>query len=75
VKKLRVKKSDGSHDKLCRIAVRAGFVLHEGKRHTKVKTTTGEFVTTIPRHNHLKSELVAGAVEAMHAHGANIELS
>ncbi len=33
----------------------------------------GKFVTTIPRHKHLKRDLVKGIVDDMNAHGAAIE--
>ncbi len=72
---LNVKTADCSHDELVRIAIRCGFSIIEGAKHSKVKTKKKRFVTTIPRKNQLKRETARGIVEAMNNCGANITYS
>lgn len=54
--------------------MQAGFLVEEGKKHCKVKTMEGVFLTTIPRHVRLKRELVRGVVKVLNQHGAEIEV-
>jgi hypothetical protein len=68
----RVKIADCSCDTLVRIALQCGFSIIEGRKHCKIKTTEGRFVTTIPRHNRLKRETARGIVEALNSFGASI---
>ena len=73
MKPLRVNTKDASCDELKRIARKCGFVVKESKKHCKVETADGRFVTTIPRHNPLKRETAKGIVEVLNTFGANIE--
>jgi len=75
VKKLRVNTANSSHKELVAIAIKCGFDLYEGGKHTKVKTKSGEFVTEVPRHDLLNKYTARGIVEAMNAHGAKIDFS
>jgi hypothetical protein len=75
VKKYHVNLTNTSHEELRKIAINSRFGVFEGRRHTKIKTKGGEFVTEIPRHNPLNKWTARGIVEAMIAHGANIDLS
>jgi hypothetical protein len=54
--------------------MQAGFLVAEGKKHCKITTLEGQFVTTVPRHPRLKRELVKGVVKALNAQGAQIQL-
>ena len=69
---VRIKVTDCSYDILMRIATQCGFNIIEGRKHCKVKTAEGRFITTIPRHNRLKRETAKGIVEALNSSGANI---
>jgi hypothetical protein len=65
VKPFKVKSADCSYEHLLRIAERRDFVIVKGKKHYKVKTRDGKFITTIPRHTRLKREIVKGIVECL----------
>jgi hypothetical protein len=58
-----------------KIAKKCGFGFFEGKKHTKIKTASGEFVTEVPRHTSLDKHTARGIIEAMIAHGAEIDVS
>ena len=70
-----VKIADCSCETLARIAEQCGFDVREGRKHCKVKTAEGRFITTIPRHSRLKRETVKGIVEAFNSFGADIAYS
>jgi hypothetical protein len=72
VKKLSVNTASCSHSELVRIAKRSGFKIFEGKKHTKVETTAGEFVTMVPRHGTLNRHTAKGILKDMNACGAEI---
>lgn len=74
MKKLSVNTASCSHGELVRIAKRSGFMIVEGKKHSKVKTTRGEFVTMIPRHEILNRHTAKGILEDMNADGAAIKI-
>lgn len=69
-----VHSADCSSKTLLRIAKRAGFVCFASKKHWKLSTVDGVFVTMIPRHERLKRELVKGIVIRMNEFGAEITL-
>jgi DNA-directed RNA polymerase subunit H (RpoH/RPB5) len=75
VKKLSVNTARCSHGELVRIAKRSGFKIFEGKKHTKVETTAGEFVTMVPRHEILNRYTAKGILEDMNARGAGITIT
>lgn len=70
---MQVKITDCSYHLLVRIARRCGFLIYEGRKHCKVKSREGKFVTAIPRHNRLKRETARAIVGAFNAHGASID--
>ena len=72
---MRVKVTDCSYDILMRIATQCGFNIIEGRKNCKIKTAEGRFITTIPRHSHLKRETAKGIVEALNSFGANVSYS
>lgn len=72
---LHVNITDCSCDTLVRIAVQCGFDIVEGRKHCKIKTAEGRFITTIPRHNRLKHETAKGIVEILNSFGASIAYS
>lgn len=74
-KRIRVSLSDCSYSELCRAAQKSGFETFEGRKHCKVKTVDGTFVTLIPRHARLKRETAKGIVDALNAAGAAIAYS
>lgn len=74
-KERHVKITDCSYDTLVRLATQCGFEIVEGRKHCKVKTTEGRFITTIPRHNRLKRETARGIIDALISFGADVSFS
>lgn len=74
MKKLVVKIADCSGERLIRTARHCGFGIVEGRKHCKIKTIKGDFVTTIPRHKRLKRELIRSVVTRFNEFGGNVEL-
>lgn len=74
-KELHVKITDCSYYTLVRLATQCGFKIIEGRKHCKVKTAEGRFVTTIPRHSRLKRETTRGIVDALVSFGADVSFS
>lgn len=72
-KKQKVNLTDCSADKLKRIAEKCGFCIYNGRKHYKVKTVDGKFVTMIPRHNCISKFTIKGIINAFMAFGADIE--
>ena len=64
MKEVEVKTVDASHSELTRIAVRCGFRVKEGKKHTKIETQDGKFITVVPRHEKIKRETAKGIAKA-----------
>lgn len=56
--------TDYSWKKLVNLAHKYGFLTVEGKKHTKVKDKSGRFITTIPRHNLLKREVIKSILQS-----------
>jgi len=48
---------------LCRIAVKCGFSLFEGSKHTIVKDKNGNKITTILRHSKIKKYTAVGIIK------------
>jgi len=61
---MKVNITDYSWSKLVNIAEKCGFQTREGGKHTKVKTSSGEFITTIPRKNRLNKYTIGGIIKA-----------
>lgn len=49
-----------SWKQLINLAGICGFIIFEGGPHTKVKTKTGRFIATIPRHNIIDKDTARG---------------
>lgn len=49
--KTKLNPADCSCSELIRFAIRAGFIIFEGGKHTKIKDISGNLITTIPRKN------------------------
>ncbi|HET6844940.1 MAG TPA: hypothetical protein VFK06_25135 [Candidatus Angelobacter sp.] len=64
MKGVEVRTADASHNELARIAERCGFRIKEGKKHTKIETQDGKFITVIPRHERIKRETAKGIAKA-----------
>lgn len=45
------------------LAGKCGFIIFEGGSHTKIKTTLGRFITTIPRHNVIDKDTAKGILK------------
>lgn len=73
MRKLHVNTKNTSCDELVRVAKKCGFVIKQGKKHCKVETQDGRFVSMIPRHNPLKRETAKGVIETFNIFGAGIE--
>ena len=56
MRELKVKTVDCSCDDLLKIARKCGFTDGGGKKHYKIETFDGKFITTIPRHNCLDKD-------------------
>ena len=69
MKELEIKVADCSCDTLIRTAKKCSFNVKQGRRHCKVKTIDGRFVTTIPRHSRLKRELVKDVIDKFNQFG------
>lgn len=69
---MKISVTDCSCKKLVSVARKCGFKIFEGKNHTKVKTVQGKFITTIPRHNRLKKELVRTIIKSFKLAGCEI---
>ena len=74
MKSISVNTANCSHGRLVRLAKRCGFVVFEGKKHSKINMVRGEFVTMIPRHEMLNRHTVKGILEDMNIHGAAITI-
>jgi hypothetical protein len=61
--------TDYSNKKLKRIAIKCGFFIYEGKKHTKVKDSQGNLITIIPRGSRLKREIIRSILEAFREAG------
>ena len=75
MKLVRVKAVDASYSKLVRLARSCGFIVKVGRRkHCRVETVKGDFITTIPRHNKIKRETARGIVKRMKEMGCVKEI-
>ncbi len=75
MEELKVKITDCSCDDLLKIAKKCGFVDGLGKKHYKIKSVDGKFITTIPRHTHLSKDTTKGILKRFILFGANIIIS
>ena len=69
---LIVKTTDCSCDDLLKVAKRVGFSYFQGRKHCKIKTGDGKFVTMIPRSKSLSKHTVKGILQAFIKFGADI---
>lgn len=75
MKRLKVKTADCSCDKLLTIAKKLGFVNAGGRKHCKIKSVDGQFITLIPRHSRLAKPTAKGILERFNQFGGNIIIS
>jgi len=74
MRELKVKTVDCSCDDLLKIARKCGFTDGGGKKHYKIETFDGKFITTIPRHNCLDKDTAKGILKRFILFGANIKI-
>ena len=74
MKRLNVKTTDCSCDRLLVIAKKLGFVNVGGRKHCKIESVDGQFITLIPRHSHLAKPTVKGILERFNQFGGNITI-
>ncbi|MEK7124570.1 MAG: type II toxin-antitoxin system HicA family toxin [Patescibacteria group bacterium] len=74
MRELRVKITDCSYEKLLKIAKQCGFHDAGGKKHCKIKSKDGQFITTIPRHSILSKDTVKEILKRFNLFGAKIEI-
>ena len=61
--------TDCSYKYLKKKAQKLGFFVFESKKHCKIKDSSNNFITMIPRQNRLKRETAKGIVEAFSEKG------
>lgn len=69
MKEFTINSADCSSEMLIKAARKCGFLIMHGKKHCKIVTANGMFVTTIPRHARLKRELARGITERYNRFG------
>jgi len=74
MRKLSVKTTDCSCDDLLKVAKKCGFVDGAGKKHYKIETIDGKFITTIPRHSCLSKDTAKGILKRFILFGAEITI-
>jgi len=74
MKRLSVKTTDCSCDRLLKVAKKCGFIIKNGANHYRVLNQKGCPVTVIPRHNKLKRYTVKGILEGFNKFGADIDI-
>lgn len=74
MRKLRVNTADASYDQLKRAAEKCGFRIVQKRRHCRVETEQGEWITDIPRHNKVKWPTARGIVGRYNLFGGNVEI-
>ncbi|MEK7665161.1 MAG: type II toxin-antitoxin system HicA family toxin [Patescibacteria group bacterium] len=74
MQKLTVKTTDCSCEDLLKVAKRCGFIEAGGKKHCKIKSIDGQFITTIPRHKCLSKDTVKGILKRFNQFGAEIAI-
>jgi len=70
----KINPSNCSWRDLVNLASNSGFSVFEGKNHTKVKSSSGELITTIPRHNDLDKFTAKAILKEMIKAGADIKI-
>ncbi len=63
--------ADCSYAHFRRAAKSLGFKIYEGKKHAKVKSDNGTFVTMIPRKNRFKKWTAKGIAGDLVSHSSN----
>ena len=75
MRELNVKTTDCSCENFLKIAGKCGFLVFMSKKHCKVKTIEGKFITMIPRHSVLAKHTAKGILERFNEFGAKITIS
>jgi len=74
MRRLRVNTADASYKQLKRVAEKCGFRTVQRRRHCRVETQQGEWITDIPRHNRVKRPTAKGIVGRYKEFGGNVEI-
>jgi len=72
VKQLKIKIVDCSYGDLIKVARKCGFIVKQSRKHAKIETSDGKFITMVPRHNPVKKETAKGIAESYSQFGAKI---
>jgi hypothetical protein len=75
MKKLSVNTANASYEQLKRVAEKCGFHTVQRKKHCRVETQQGEWITNIPRHNKIKRPTAKGIVGRYNLFGGGMEIS
>ena len=75
MKKLRVNTADASYEQLKKVAERCGFRTVQRRKHCRVETPQGQWITDIPRHNKVKRPTAKGIVGMFNQFGGNVEIT
>jgi hypothetical protein len=57
-----------------KLAKKCGFCVFEGAKHYQIKTSKGESITSLPRHNPLNPFTAKAIVKQMNLFGAEIDI-
>ena len=74
MKKLTVKTADCGYKELIKVAQKCGFEIRQGKKHCKVVSQEGVFITTVPRHSIVKRETAKGIAKRFKEFCADVEI-
>ena len=74
MKRLRVNAADASYEQLKRVAEKCGFRTVQRRRHCRVETQQGEWITDIPRHNKVKRPTAKGILGRYKKFGGDVEI-
>lgn len=74
MKKLRVNTAGASYEQLKRVAEKCGFRTVQRRKHCRVETQQGQWITDIPRHNKVKRPTAKGIIERCNQFGGSVEI-
>ncbi len=74
MKKLRVNTADASYEQLKKVAEKCGFRTVQRRRHCRVETQQGQWITDIPRHNKVKRPTAKGIAGRFNQFGGTVKI-
>ena len=74
MKALKVNTANASYAQLKKVAEKCGFHTVQRKKHCRVETQKGMWITGIPRHTKVKKPTAKGILESFNKFGGNIEI-